>query len=336
MLFLHGMGDYLPEHELTNEFLHAEVGLERTLDWVASRLGIERRFSVLSPAFIRDTKNRKPAQAVQHARANGLTPVTMGARAAERAIRAASLTPSDIGLVLAANDTPFETAPSTAFLIARALGIRDGAHGDLNTACSSFARHLKAIDDMKESAVPDFVLCVQSSALTTRVDYGSHCADGYILGDGAAAQVVSVRHPGRIAVEPLVFHSDPGRADEIVIDGVGYFVQHGANVRASSIRSTCAMYEEMAAKKGLDLRQVYSVSHQANHVMQNSVIGHLHIPEEKHLRNVKQQGNIAGAGCPSVIAQNWSRFKAGDRILYTVVGAGLAWGGGAMEVLKDA
>ena len=66
--------------------------------------------------------------------------------------------------------------------------------------------------------------------------------------------------------------------------------------------------------------------------MQNSVIEHLNIPEKRFLRNVREQGNIAAAGCPSVIAQNWDRFHARDKILYAVVGAGLAWGGGCLEV----
>ena len=47
MLYIHGMGWHLPKTEITNKFLHDEVGLERGQDWVDSRLGIERRFSVL-------------------------------------------------------------------------------------------------------------------------------------------------------------------------------------------------------------------------------------------------------------------------------------------------
>ena len=45
-----------------------------------------------------------------------------------------------------------------------------------------------------------------------------------------------------------------------------------------------------------------------------------------------EQGNIAAAGCPSTIAQNLGRLHKGDKLVYAVLGAGLAWGGGYMEV----
>ncbi|MBI5883173.1 MAG: hypothetical protein HZB91_08720 [Elusimicrobia bacterium] len=73
------------------------------------------------------------------------------------------------------------------------------------------------------------------------------------------------------------------------------------------------------------------MAHQANYVMQNSVLHHLNLPEKKHLRNVHEQGNIAAAGAPSAIAQNLHRFNKGDKLVYAVLGAGLAWGGGYME-----
>jgi 3-oxoacyl-[acyl-carrier-protein] synthase III len=92
------------------------------------------------------------------------------------------------------------------------------------------------------------------------------------------------------------------------------------------------MFEQIAHKKELYAEKAYTVAHQANYVMQNSIIGHLHLPPEKHLRNVQSQGNIAAAGCPSVLAQNLDKLHKGDQIVYAVLGAGLAWGGGYLEV----
>jgi 3-oxoacyl-[acyl-carrier-protein] synthase III len=51
------------------------------------------------------------------------------------------------------------------------------------------------------------------------------------------------------------------------------------------------------------------------------------------LRNVQEHGNTAAAGVPTVVAQNLPRLKTGDRIIYAVVGSGLAWGAGLLEVL---
>ncbi|OGR87663.1 MAG: hypothetical protein A3J74_04170 [Elusimicrobia bacterium RIFCSPHIGHO2_02_FULL_57_9] len=332
MLSILGMGYYLPKTEISNDFLHKEVGLERGPDWVDSRLGIYKRYTVLSLDYIVKTKNQLPTLAMLHARSNGETPVTMGAKAARQALKQAGIKPEQVGWVIANNDTPFETIPSTAILIAKALGIGSGPHCDINCACSSFARHIKALSDMKEEHLPEFVLCVQTSAYTVRTDYSPKSMDGYIWGDGAAAEVLSTRHSGRLKVEPLVFETKPSGADDIVIDSAGHFIQDGASVREFSIRKTCEMFEQIAQVKGLYAEQVYTVAHQANHVMQNSIIGHLHLPADRHLRNVQDQGNIAAAGCPSVIAQNLNRLHKGDQIVYAVLGSGLAWGGGYMEV----
>ena len=333
MLCILGIGWQLPQTELDNDFLHKEVGLEKGQDWVDSRLGIQRRYSVLSKEYIVKTKNKKPAEAMAFARARGETPVSLGVKAARKALKMAGVLPEQVGWVIANNDTPFETIPSTASFIAKELGIGTGAHCDINSACSSFARHMKTLGDMKDTAIPEFVLCVQSSAYTVRTDYSAKCIDGYIWGDGACAEVLSTRHKGLLSVEPLVFESSPSGADDIYIDSCGHFVQNGGAVREFSIRKTCEMYETIAHIKGLYAEKVYTVAHQANFVMQDSILGHLHLPKERHLRNVQNQGNIAAAGCPSAIAQNLGRLKKGDQLVYAVLGSGLAWGGGYMEVL---
>jgi 3-oxoacyl-[acyl-carrier-protein] synthase-3 len=327
-----GLGCSLASTELDNDFLHKEVGLERGADWVASRLGIDRRFSVLSREYLVKTKNRNPFDAVHLARANGETPVTMGVSAARQALKQAGLRPEQVGWVLASSDTPFESVPSLASLLARELGVGSGPHCDMNCACASFARHMQTLSDQKESSLPDFILCVQSSAWTTRTDYSAASIDGYILGDGAAAQVLSTRHQGRLLVEPMIFETKSAAAADITLDNEGHFCQNGSAVREFSIRKTCEMFEEIAEKKNLYAENVFTVAHQANHVMQDSIIGHLNLPKEKHLRNVREQGNIAAAGCPSVLAQNIDRLHKGDQLVYAVLGAGLAWGGGYMEV----
>lgn len=332
MLQILGMGWALPKNELTNDFLHKEVGLEKGPEWVDSRLGIYRRFSVLTPEYIVKTKNRDPFQAIVHARAHHQTPVTLAVEAARLALAQAGIKASKIGWVVANNDTPFEAIPCTAVQVAKELGIGPGPHIDVNSACSSFARHMQLLADIRPSALPEYTLAIQSSAYTTRTDYSQKSSDGYIFGDGAAAQVVSVKHQGRLKVEPMIFETQASGADEIACDTTGHFHQNGALVREFSIRKTCEMYEAIAKEKHLYADEVYTVAHQANYTMQNSILGHLNLPQEKHLRNVHEQGNIAAAGCPSTIAQNLDRLQRGDKIVYAVLGAGLAWGGGLMEV----
>ncbi len=330
--WIHGFGHALPETVLGNSFLHDELGLERDLDWVASRLGIETRYSVLAPDYILQTRNRDPQQAILHARARGMTPATLGAEAARRALDAAGVAPGEVGWVIAGTDTPFETLPALACRIAESLGIASGPHCDMQAGCSTFALHMHVVARSIPESLPDWILCVQTSTYTVRTDYSPASVDGYIWGDGAAAQVLSCRQRGGVRVEPMVFGAAPDKADEVTIDATGHFRQDGASVREFSIRRTCDMLEEMAAEKDLYADATWIVTHQANRIMQESVLGHLDLPSERHLTNARTQGNTAAAGCPSVISQNVDRLATGDPLLYAVLGAGLSWGGGYMEV----
>ena len=327
-----GMGWALPKTVIDNDFLHKEVGLKKGEDWVKSRLGIYKRHTVLSRDYIKTTKNADPIQAIVHARSNGETPVTLGAEAARRALAQAGVRPEQIGWVICNCDLPFDLVPGTANYIAKALGVRSGPHIDVNSACSSFARHMKMISDMRPEACPEFVLTIQTAAYTTRTNYAADSIDGYIWGDGAAAQVSSLKHPGRLKVEPLVFASEPNGCDDVLVDGAKFFWQDGAKVREFSIRKTVETFEAVAAAKGLFAEDVWTVTHQANKVMMDSIIGHLHLPPERHMHNVESQGNIAAGGMPSVVAQRLDGLAKGDKIVYAVLGAGLAWGGGLMEV----
>ncbi len=328
-----GMGWALPETVIDNEFLHKEVGLKKGDDWVSSRLGIYERRSVLSRDYIVKTKNADPAQAIVHARARGETTVTLGVRAAQKALAQAGVGPRQIGMVVVNCDLPFDPVPNTASFIAKDLGVRSGPHIDMNSACSSFARHMQYLSDLRDEAWPEFVLTVQTSCYTTRTNYAADSIDGYIWGDGAAAQVCSLKHAGRLRVEPLFYASEPSGAADVYVDSTKHFWQDGRKIREFSIRKTVETFEAIAAAKKLYAEDVYTVTHQANKVMMDSILGHLHLPPERSIHNVEKQGNIAAAGMPSAVAQRLDSLHKGDKIVYAVLGAGLAWGGGLMEVL---
>jgi 3-oxoacyl-[acyl-carrier-protein] synthase-3 len=327
-----GMGWALPDTVIDNDFLHKEVGLKKGPDWVASRLGINERRSVLSREYIVKTKNADPIQAIIHARSRGETPVTLAVRAAQKALAHTGIKPAQIGMVVVNCDLPFDPVPATADYVAKALGIGTGQHIDMNTACSSFARHMQYLADLRDEAWPEFVLTIQTSCYTTRTNYAADSIDGYIWGDGAAAQICSLKHPGRLRIEPLVFASEPAGASDVMVDGTKYFWQDGGKVREFSIRKTVETFEAVAAAKKLFAEEVYTVTHQANKTMMDSILGHLHLPPERHIHNVERQGNIAAAGMPSAVAQHLDKLHKGDKIVYAVLGAGLAWGGGLMEV----
>ena len=60
--------------------------------------------------------------------------------------------------------------------------------------------------------------------------------------------------------------------------------------------------------------------------MLTSAMEKMGVPSSRHLYNVTDLGNQGAAGAPSVLSQNWDRYKTGDYIVVAVVGAGLTWG----------
>ena len=55
-LYLHGLGHFHPENEITNRFLE-ELDIGTDEQWIMDRVGIRSRRTVLSPDYIRDTRN---------------------------------------------------------------------------------------------------------------------------------------------------------------------------------------------------------------------------------------------------------------------------------------
>ena len=97
MLYIHGVGHFHPENEITNQFLE-ELDIGTSDDWIMERTGIRSRRTVLDLGYIRETKNRD-VRAVDDAAL--YSNVELGRRAAEEAIRRAGIDRSEIGMVVA-------------------------------------------------------------------------------------------------------------------------------------------------------------------------------------------------------------------------------------------
>ena len=84
-LFLHGLGHFHPENEITNAFLEGlDIGTTET--WIEERVGIRSRRTTLPLDYIRTTRNRDPREAQEatlytHAEAGRARAAVDGARA---------------------------------------------------------------------------------------------------------------------------------------------------------------------------------------------------------------------------------------------------------------
>lgn len=326
MLFIHGIGHFHPENEISNLFLeHLEIGTNQ--EWIMERVGIQSRRTVLSLDYLVETKNADPN--LSHG-ASVYSNAQTGAKAALKAIERAGLKASDIGMVIGGGCSPQFMIPAEACLVAAELEIQAPAF-DISSACSSFAAQIHFLASMRPEALPDYILIVNCENNTRTVDYRDRNT-AVLWGDATVATVVSAKIPSRMKITQSTLVSDPSGWAKVRIPSGGHFTQVGAEVQSFAIRKTVATLEGLHKLSSRDLSDAYFIGHQANLRMLNKVCEKMKIPLGRHLHNIGQFGNCGAAGAPSVLSQNWDRFSGGDLITVALVGAGLTWGGFIIEV----
>ena len=115
-----GTGHYVPERVVPNTWFNEVLG-EDVDTWLQQNLTItERRWM-----------------------SDGQTTSDLCVIAAQRALEAAGLQPSDISLLIVSTDTPDYISPSTASVVCHKSGLVNAASFDLNTACAGFVTALE-------------------------------------------------------------------------------------------------------------------------------------------------------------------------------------------------
>jgi 3-oxoacyl-[acyl-carrier-protein] synthase III len=319
--FLHGLGHFHPENEISNAFLEGlDIGTDEA--WILERVGIHSRRTTLPLEYIRSTRNRDPRAAQE---ATLYTHAETGRRAAEMALARAGVTARDVGMVIAGSSVMDTATPAEACNIARALDIEAPAL-DVNSACTSFFAQLHLISLMRPEALPPFVLLVVSEAVTRAVDYADR-ASAVLWGDGAIAAVVSTTVPGRARILGSTLASNPEAAERVVVPRTGHFRQDGRVVQMFAIRKTVEVLRSLHDRYRAEGRRLHFVGHQANLRMLEAVCRECEIPDDRHHANVAWFGNTAGAGAPSVMSARWDEWQPSDDIAVVGVGAGFTWSG---------
>ena len=264
-LYLHGLGHFHPDVELSNAFLE-DLDIGTSDEWILERVGIRARRTVLPLDYIRETKNREPRAALEAALH---TNADMGSAAAEMALARAGVAASDIGMVIAGSSAADTASPAEACNIAAKLGIEVPAF-DINSACTSFYVQMYLLSRMQPDALPDYVLVVAPESLTKTVDYSDRTA-AVLWGDAATAAVVSTRHPCRARVLGSTLESSPAGGKYVMVPRMGHFQQDGRTVQLFGIKRMTRLVGALREQFEDEGRSFHFVGHQANLRMLESV-----------------------------------------------------------------
>jgi 3-oxoacyl-[acyl-carrier-protein] synthase-3 len=239
MLYIHGVGHFHPENEITNQFLD-ELDIGTSDEWIMERTGIRSRRTVLDLDYIRKTKNQDVRAADDAALYSN---VELGRRASEAAIARAGVDRSQIGMVLGGGTASQLDCPAEACGIAAELDLHAAAL-DVRSACTSFGAAIQLLWMMDPSQLPDFVLVVNPETVTRTIDYGDR-GSAVLWGDAAVAVIVSKRHPAAAAVVRSQLETDPRGYQKITIQWADHFEQDGSAVQMFAIKRTVRLFKEL-------------------------------------------------------------------------------------------
>ncbi len=314
-----GWGTALPEGRLTN------ADLERMVDtsdaWIVERTGI---------------RERRMAGA-------GETTATLAVAAGTAAIKQASLTASDVDLLILATTTPEQPVPHTSAIVSAGLGM-GGAAFDITNGCSGFVYGLVVGSLMQQAGGIGTVLVVGAETLTrTIVDFTDR-ATCVLFGDGAGAVVLERAGgsdpPGILGwdlgcdgsgaelIEVRAGGSRLPSSPATLAAGEQWVKMNGSEVFRRAVRGMAESSSLALGRAGLTPGDVdLFIPHQANGRIVDATARRLGIPPERTARNVDRFGNTSAASVPLALAEaaDGGRLRDGDMVLLTAVGAGLGW-----------
>jgi len=321
-----GLGTHVPARVLTNDQLARMV--DTSDEWIVTRTGIRQR------------RVAEPEEALSD----------LALPAARAALAEAGREGSEIELLICATVTPDMAFPSTAVLLAEALGARKAAAYDLSAGCTGFVYALAQAQAVLAADMCRTALVVGGDVLSKIVDWSDR-ATCVLFGDGAGAVVLEqVEEGGFLGFElgadgsggkdlylPAGGSRRPASAETVAL-GEHYVHMNGREVFKFATRVLVSSAQALLAMLGLTVADVdLYIPHQANIRIIQHAAAKLGIPEEKIVVNVDRYGNTSSGSIPLALADaaRDGRLRPGDLVLMTGMGAGLTWGSGVLEWTKE-
>ncbi|MFC1415270.1 beta-ketoacyl-ACP synthase III [Streptacidiphilus cavernicola] len=297
------LGHYQPPKVLTNDDLAKLVDTDD--EWIRTRVGIKTRHI-----------------------AEDETVADLAFRAAEKALATSGFDASSVDLVVVATCTAIDRSPNTAAQVAARLGIATPAVYDINTVCSGFSYALATADHAIRAGAATRALVIGAEKMSDVLDWTdrSTCV---IFADGAGAAVVDAAEEEGIG--PVVWGSDPSKADAVRIDGWDPTItQQGQAVFRWATTQIAPLALQACEKAGITPAELEGfVPHQANLRIIDAIAAKIGAPNAVVARDVVDSGNTSAASIPLALSKLVERgeLRSGAPVLLLGFGGGLAYAG---------
>ena len=310
---LTGTGSALPRRLVTNADLAERV--DTSDEWIVERTGIRQRYLA------------EPDE----------TTSSLATEAARRALEAAGVEASEIGLIVLATATPDHTFPATATQVQHALGCAGGVAFDVAAVCSGFLYALATADSLLRTGMATKALVIGAETFSRILDWEDRTTC-VLFGDGAGAVVLEAQDvaedgPGILASK---LHADGEHKELLYVDGgpsttgtVGKLRMRGREVFRHAVVNLAEVLRETIEEAGIAVDQVdWVVPHQANARILDATARKLGLAEEKVVVTVDRHANTSAASVPLAldVAVRDGRVKKGDLVLFEAMGGGFTWG----------
>ena len=319
-----GTGSYVPEKILTNEDLAKIV--DTSDEWILSRTGIrERRIA-----------------------AEGEFTSHMAAKAGQRALEQAGMTPDQVELIIVATITPDTLTPATACYVQQQLGAFGAVAFDISAACSGFLYAMKIAKRLISDGAFSNALIIGAEKLSTFVNWQDRTTC-VLFGDGAGAAVLRRAEPDEGSILATEMGTDGRLTHLLNIPGGGSacpitkdnadqqlatLAMLGKEVFKHAVNRMKESAEKVIDRAGLKPEDIaLVVPHQANLRIIDAIAERLSVPTERVFVNLQKYGNTSAAAVAIALdeANRSGRIKRGEHVVMVVFGAGLTWAAAAVR-----
>ena len=314
--YISGVGGYVPPEILDNAQLEKMV--DTSNDWITTRTGIKER-RILDKS---------------------LPTSYMAIKSIENLQKIKPFDPLDIDLIICPTITPDYPTPSTANIVAAAIGAKNAFSFDINVACSGFLYGLSIADSFITSGKCKKVLLVGVDKMSSITDYKDR-STCILFGDGAGA-VLMEPSSDESGIYDSILKADGSFKDLLYIKSGGsacpttmetlknkeqYIKQEGRSVYKYAVSGMVDVIKEIIQKNNIDINKIkYIVPHQANKRIIDAILQKLDVPPSKCIINIDKYGNTTGATLPLCLWDYRDELKKGDEIIFVAFGAGFTWG----------